>query len=61
MQSTSEREILKRRLFDDNRIANISWSRGDVLASAEAEAAEINKAIAQIEAGDFELIEDFDD
>lgn len=60
----SQLQIAKRRLFgrEGLRVSNISIAPGtsrDV--TAEAVATEINRALSQVEAGDFETVTDFDD
>lgn len=56
-------EILKDRLFGDPdfRTTNINIFPGTKPATPEQIAGEINKAMDQIAAGDFELVEDFDE
>lgn len=57
-------EIAKRRLFDKEalNVDNIKLFPGSNRDSTPEQMAEqINKAIAQIDAGDYELVEDFDD
>ena len=57
-------ELAKRRLFSVDSVyaSNVKLFPGsDRDVTAEQMAGEVNKAIAQIEAGDFELVEDFAD
>lgn len=56
-------EIANKRLFDKDgyNVENIKIFRGDKNATAEQVAEQINKSLDQIEAGDYELIEDFED
>jgi hypothetical protein len=57
-------ELAKHRLFDPDALnaANIKLFPGSSRdATPEQFAEQINKALAQIEAGDFELIDNFED
>lgn len=57
-------ELAKHRLFDRKmlHVSNVKlFPGGDREATPEQMAEQINKAIAQIEAGDFESVEDFCD
>jgi hypothetical protein len=57
-------EIVKRRLFDKDAMAtsNIKLYPGSSRDATPAQMGEqINKALAQIEAGDYELVEQFED
>lgn len=57
-------DIAKRRLFDEEALNadNIKLFPGTNRDSTPEQMAEqINKAIAQIDAGDYELVEDFED
>ncbi|OHC74836.1 MAG: hypothetical protein A3G18_10355 [Rhodospirillales bacterium RIFCSPLOWO2_12_FULL_58_28] len=57
-------ELARHRLFDEDAlyVANIKLFPGSKRdATAEEVAQEINKAIAQVEAGDFDNVDDFND
>jgi hypothetical protein len=56
-------EVAKHRLFDRDALQtrNIKLFPGSAReASPEGMAEQVNKALSQIEAGDFDIIEDFD-
>lgn len=57
-------DVARHRLFDAGMLnaANMKLFPGNSRDAAPEKVAEqVNKAVAQIEAGDFEVVEDFDD
>lgn len=57
-------ELAKKRLFDVDslRVGNIKlFPGGNRDATPEQMAEQVNKALSQIEAGDYDLVEDFQD